>query len=66
MISIGILISGSMEERRLLNRVQVSITTEKPVHMPILNGSDFLKPRRLALDMDIILLGPGVTAVMIA
>jgi len=32
----------------------------------MLNGSDFLKPRRLALDMDIILFGPGVIAVIIA
>jgi hypothetical protein len=46
--------------------VHASMTIENPKNIPMLNGNDFLKPRRLALDMDIILFGPGVIAVMIA
>lgn len=40
------------------------MSIEKPNKMPKLKGKAFLKPSRLALDMDIILFGPGVNAVM--
>jgi hypothetical protein len=39
---------------------------EKPAQIPKLNGKDLRKPSRPAFDMDMILFGPGVTAVTIA
>jgi hypothetical protein len=65
-ISIGILIFGITDDSRLQNNVQTSITTEKPLQIPKLKGIVFLKPSRPAFDIDIMLFGPGVTAVMTA
>jgi hypothetical protein len=39
------------------------MTKKKPKVMPILNWMLFLKPFRLALDIAMILLGPGVKVV---
>lgn len=63
-ISIGVLIFGISVERVLQNKVQEGMSIEKPNKMPKLKGKAFLKPSRLALDMDIMLFGPGVNAVM--
>ncbi len=65
MISIGSLTLGIIDESKLQNSVQTTVTMEKPPKIPKLNGSAFLKPNRPALDIDIMLFGPGVTAVMI-
>lgn len=46
--------------------VQISITAAKPASMPKLKGSAPLKPSLPPLLMDIILLGPGVAAVITA
>lgn len=63
-ISIGVLILGMSVESVLQNRVQAGMSIKKPNKMPKLNGKAFLKPSRLALDMDIMLFGPGVNAVI--
>lgn len=63
-ISIGVLIFGINVERVLQNKVQAGMSIEKPDKMPKLKGKAFLKPSRLALDIDIMLFGPGVNAVI--
>lgn len=42
------------------------MTMEKPTQTPILNEKERLNPILLALDIDIILLGPGVAVVSTA
>lgn len=66
MNSIGVFIFGINAESALQKAVQSSITTEKPAQMPRLKGTALLNPLRLALDMDRMLLGPGVAAVTTA
>jgi hypothetical protein len=66
MINIGILIFGMTAERVLQKKVQTNITIENPVQMPKLKGNDLRKPTLPAFDMDMMLFGPGVTAVTIA
>lgn len=59
---IDTLLAISVVSKRLARNLSI----ENPVQIPKLNGSDFLKPKRPAFDIDIMLLGPGVTAVIIA
>ncbi len=47
-----------------VKRVHNDTTMQKPAKIPKLNGRERENPTREALDMDIILLGPGVMAVM--
>ena len=62
----GSLILGMRALSTLQKRVHSSITTEKPSQIPRLKGSAPRNPLRLPLDMDMRLLGPGVTAVTTA
>lgn len=62
-MSMGVIICGITAERVLQKNVHTTMTTENPDHIPRLKGKDFRSPRRLAFDIDIILLGPGVPAV---
>ena len=57
---------GIAADKELQKKVHKSITLEKPAHIPKLKGNAFRNPSLLPLDIDIILLGPGVTAVTIA
>ena len=65
-MSIGSLILGINEETILQKAVQMSITAEKPAQIPKLNGIAPLSPFRLPFDIDMMLFGPGVTAVTTA
>ena len=62
----GVLTFGIRADSMLQKAVHSSITMEKPTPMPKLKGSAAKKPFRLPLDMDMMLLGPGVTAVTTA
>ena len=53
-------------ESKLQKAVQRIITTEKPAKIPKLNGNAPLNPLRFPLDIDMMLLGPGVMAVTMA
>ena len=66
MMSIDAFIFGMISDNILQKKVQISMTAENPAQIPKLNGNAFRKPSRPALDMDIILFGPGVTAVTTA
>lgn len=66
MITIGVLIMGSMDESIVKKKVHINITTENPKKTPKLKGRACLNPDCRAMDMDIRLLGPGVTAVTTA
>lgn len=59
-------ILGISDESTLHKSVQRSITAENPASIPKLNGSAFLKPLLMPLVMDMMLLGPGVAAVITA
>lgn len=54
------------KDNRLQNTVHSRVTAENPAQMPRLKGKARRKPLRLPLDMDMMLLGPGVAAVMVA
>ena len=54
------------EERRLQKAVQRIITIEKPAQIPKLSGRARFSPRRLAVEREIRVLGPGVAVVMSA
>jgi hypothetical protein len=60
----GSCIRGITVKRNLENSRHKIITIEKPVKIPRLNGIALLKPTLAALLMDIMLLGPGVKAIM--
>jgi hypothetical protein len=53
-------------ESVLQKKVQPNITIENPAQMPKLKGNDLRNPTLPAFDMDMMLFGPGVTAVTIA
>ena len=60
-------ITGSMVGIKSYNSAekaaQHDMMIRNPAKIPRLNGKDFLKPYFPALDMDMMLLGPGVKAV---
>ena len=62
----GVLSLGIQTDRTLQKAVQATITTVKPAKIPKLKGRAPWNPFRLPLDMDMRLLGPGVTAVTTA
>ena len=62
----GSLILGIRADSPSQKVVHSSITMENPTQMPRLKGSAPRNPFRLPLDMDMMLLGPGVTAVTTA
>lgn len=62
----GSWILGMSKDNRLQNTVHSRVTAENPAQMPRLKGKARRKPLRLPLDMDMMLLGPGVAAVMVA
>ena len=64
--SMGRRIRGIRAPSAPQKRAHSSMTAEKPTQMPRLKGIAFRKPFWLALDMDMMLLGPGVTAVTTA
>ena len=63
-IFIGSCIFGIMLYRILENIKHSIITIKIPVNMPALNGMLFLKPAFFAAFIDIMLLGPGVYAII--
>ncbi len=62
----GSLIRGIRADRAPQRAVHSSMTTVKPAQIPKLKGRARRKPSRPPLDMDISVLGPGVTAVTTA
>lgn len=65
-MSMGSFILGITADNALQKNVQTSITIERPAQMPKLNGIAFFNPSLPAFDIDIMLFGPGVAAVIIA
>ena len=65
-MSRGVLTLGIQVDNRLQKAVQRSMTIKNPDKIPKLKGIAPRKPLRLALDMDMMLLGPGVTEVTAA
>ena len=62
----GSRMAGIRADRAVQNRVHRAITRVNPTQMPRLKGRALRKPSRPALDMDMMLLGPGVAAVITA